>query len=167
MNCTYMKKILIIGCPGSGKSTFAKKLHMLTAIPLVHLDMLFWNEDGTHVERPVFVERLKEAMSHEAWIIDGNYGRTMELRMQECDTVFFLDYPPEVCLSGIAERVGKPRTDMPWTEKEVDKEFREYVETFNDTNRGNIIALLDRCDEKNVIVFKNRSESDLYLEKLK
>ena len=98
-----MKKIIVIGCPGSGKSTFSKSLHKITKIPLYHLDMLFWNEDKTTVEKSVFLDRLLKIIENSEWIIDGNYGSTMELRMQKCDTVIFLDYPLDVCLNGIKE----------------------------------------------------------------
>ena len=99
-----MKKIIVIGCPGSGKSTFSKALHEVTGIPLFHLDMLFWNGDKTTVERAVFLRRLSKIMENSRWILDGNYGSTMEYRMQACDTVIFLDYPLDVCIGGIKER---------------------------------------------------------------
>lgn len=68
-----MKKIMVIGCPGSGKSTFSRALHHITAIPLVHLDMLNWNPDGTCVERGFFRERLRQAIRQDEWIVDGNF----------------------------------------------------------------------------------------------
>ena len=111
-----MEKVIIIGCPGSGKSTFGRKLKHITGLPLYHLDMMFWNEDKTTVSKEIFIERLQEVMSNPKWIIDGNYGGSMEMRIKECDTVFFLDYPTEVCIDGIIKRKGKPRSDMPWVE---------------------------------------------------
>ena len=102
-----MKKIIVIGCPGSGKSTFSRALHKITGIPLFHLDMMYWNSDKTAVEKSVFRERLLKTIQKNEWIIDGNYGSTMELRIQACDTIIFLDYPSDVCLNGIKERRGK------------------------------------------------------------
>ena len=81
-----MKKIIVIGCPGSGKSTFARALNHKTVIPLVHLDMLFWNADKTAVERSIFLERLVAVLEKDEWIIDGNYASTMEQRIAACDT---------------------------------------------------------------------------------
>ncbi len=98
-----MKKVIVIGCPGSGKSTFSRALHDITGLPLIHLDMLYWNADKTTVDRPVFRVRLSETMQQSEWIIDGNYGSTMELRMQACDTIILLDYPTEVCLDGVRQ----------------------------------------------------------------
>lgn len=163
-----MKKVIIIGCPGSGKSTFARKLSAATHLPLHHLDMLYWNSDRTTVERSVFDRRLKAVIDESEWIIDGNYARTMEMRMKECDTVFFLDYPTEVCIKGIEERRGKHRSDMPWVEAtEVDEEFVAFVSSFNTESRPKVVALLEKYASKDIIVFHSRAEAEEYLLKLK
>ena len=158
-----MKKIIVIGCPGSGKSTFSRALHQKTGIPLFHLDMMYWNADQTTVERHVFLERLSAALMEEAWIIDGNYVSTMEQRMAVCDTVIFLDYPIDVCLDGIKARRGKPRSDMPWIETEEDTEFVEFVKHFDETQRPQILQLFERYRDKNIIVFKSRAQADAFL----
>ena len=88
-----MKRIIVIGCPGSGKSTLSRKLHKITGIPLFHLDMMYWNADRTIVDKAVFHQRLLNTIKKSEWILDGNYGSTLELRLKECDTVIFLDYP--------------------------------------------------------------------------
>ena len=118
-----MKKIIILGCPGSGKSTFARALRDRTGLSLYHLDMLYWNSDKTNVDKSVFLERLSEVLRQDEWIIDGNYGSTMELRLSACDTAIFLDYPTEVCLDGIRSRMGQPRSDIPWVETQQDGDF--------------------------------------------
>ena len=69
-----MKRIMVIGCPGSGKSTFSRKLHTITGIPLFHLDMMNWYADRTTVDKAVFRERLSDTIKKSEWIIDGNYG---------------------------------------------------------------------------------------------
>lgn len=102
-----MRKVIIIGCPESGKSKFARALNAITSLPLFHLDNMKWNADKTVVSKSTFMERLNIKIKKEKWIIDGNYRSTMELRLQACDTVFFLDYFVEVCLRGIEERKGK------------------------------------------------------------
>ncbi len=160
-----MKKIIVIGCPGSGKSTFSKELHQITKIPLYHLDMMNWNADRTTVEKTVFVKRLYHTIQKEKWIIDGNYASTIELRLQACDTVFFLDYSLDVCLKGIQSRKGKERSDMPWIETtdEEDQEFIDFVKNFQKDSRPIIIKLLEKYSYKNQIIFKNRKEASEYL----
>lgn len=162
-----MKKIIVIGCPGSGKSTFARKLRDVIRIPLYHLDMLFWNEDKTTVTREVLTKRIREVMENPEWIIDGNYASTMEIRFEECDTVFFLDYPLEVCLDGIESRKGQPRSDMPWVEKETDEEFVEYVKTFNENHGHKITELIEKYQDREIIIFHSRKEAEEYLSALK
>lgn len=160
-----MKKILIIGCPGSGKSTFARALHEKTGLPLFYLDMMYWNADRTKVARPLFLERLQYALQQEEWIIDGNYKSTMEMRMQACDTIFFLDYSTEVCLAGIASRQGKPRADMPWIEKEgeIDEDFMDMIRNYRTDARPNVLRLLEKYKDKNIVVFRTREEAAAYL----
>ena len=158
-----MKKVIVIGCPGSGKSTVSRALHNKTGIPLYHLDMMYWNADKTTVEKSVFLERLSVVLQKNEWIIDGNYGSTMELRMAACDTVIFLDYPLEVCLDGIKERRGKPRSDMPWIETEEDAEFIEFIKSYNEQQKPKVLELLEKYSDKNIVIFKSRKEADEFL----
>ena len=161
-----MKRALIIGCPGSGKSTFARALAEITDLPLYHLDMMYWNADRTQVEKSIFRARLDEVLSRDQWIIDGNYRSTMELRLQNADTVFFLDYPTEVCLSGLRERLGKPRPDMPWIEQEEDVEFTNYVRSFAGQNRPFILALLEKYPSVPTVVLTDRAQAEAYLKSI-
>lgn len=158
-----MKKVIVIGCPGAGKSTFARNLKNKTGLPLYHLDMMFWNADKTTVEQSVFDVRLDEALKNDEWIIDGNYNRTLEKRISAADTVFFLDLPTEVCLSGIKQRIGKPRSDMPWVETENDAEFTQFVKDFNSASRPKIIMLLEKYKDKTIVIFHTWDEIDKYL----
>lgn len=163
-----MKRIIIIGSPGSGKSTLARALHELTKIPLHYLDMMYWNADRTIVEKPIFRERLADAMSGDQWIIDGNYSSTMQMRIAECDTVIFLDYPTEVCLAGINERRGKVRVDMPWVELTEDVEFTEYVKGFRESERPKILERIEKYkDGRTVVILKGREEADGFISRLR
>lgn len=166
--CSISDKNIVIGCPGSGKSTFSRKLHELTGIPLYHLDMMYWNTDRTTVDKSVFRERLSTVMQNKQWIIDGNYGSTIELRLNACDTVFFLDYPTDVCLEGIRDRKGKSRTDMPWIEgtDEEDADFIGFVRDFALQSRPDILNLLNKYSDKNIYIFKSRCDADRFLQVL-
>lgn len=158
-----MKKIIVIGCPGSGKSVFSRALHNKTGVPLFHLDMMYWNADKTTVEKKVFLERLSVVLEKDEWIIDGNYQSTMELRIQMCDTVVFLDYPLDVCLDGIKARRGVPRSDMPWIETEEDVEFVKFIKNFNEQSKPKIMELLAKYSDKNIVVFTNREQANEFL----
>ena len=163
-----MKKIIVIGCPGSGKSHFSRELNKITDIDLYHLDMMYWNADKTTVDRPIFLQRLTDALNKDAWIIDGNYTSTMELRMSMCDTVFFLDLPVEVCLEGVSQRRGRSRPDMPWIEVEEDTEFTDFIKKFDEREAPLARALIEKYkDTKKIIIFKSREEADRFLLDLK
>ena len=159
-----MERILVIGSPGSGKSTFSRALAQRKQLPLVYLDQLFWNADKTTVDHAQFDQRLEEAMARtQAWILDGNYGRTLEMRLERCTQVFFLDLPVQVCLESVRARRGTVRPDMPWVETEEDPEFMESIQTFPQQQRPKILALREKHPEKNWVVFRSRSQADAYL----
>ena len=156
-NC--FQKIMVIGCPGSGKSTFSRELATRTGLPLCHLDMMYHLPDKTTRPRDVFDAMLGEVLATPAWIIDGNYNRTLEMRMEVCDAVIFLDFDPSVCLQGVQERRGKPRSDMPWVEAGEDAEFLTFVKNFTQQSRPRIMALLEKYTHKQVYIFKTRQEA--------
>lgn len=161
-----MKRVIVIGCPGSGKSTFARALHKKTGIPLYYLDMLYWNADKTTVKKDVFLERLGAILEKECWIIDGNFSSTMLMRIEAADTVFFLDYETEICLAGVRARRGTVRADMPWVETEEDEEFMEYIKGFSERERPEILRLLQMYPDKKIVVFKKREDASAFLESL-
>ena len=162
-----MKKIIVIGSPGAGKSVFSNKLRKVTNLPLYHLDMLYHKKDGTHISKEELEEKLEIIFKEEQWIIDGNYQRTLELRLKECDTVFLLDYPTEICIKGAESRVGTKRDDLPWVEEKLDDEFKKVIIDFSKIKLPEIYRLLDKYkDNKDIIIFKTRKESDNYIKNL-
>ncbi len=158
-----MKKIIIIGCPGSGKTTFAEKLKDKIGLPLFYLDAIWHKPDRTHISREEFDARLAEILALDAWIIDGNYSRTIEPRISACDTVFLFDLPAEACLEGAISRLGKARRDMPWCDTELDVQLKKEIEEFGNKNLPTIYALLDKYQSGKRVVFKNREEADAFL----
>lgn len=161
------KKVIIIGCPGAGKSTFARKLRDRIGLPLYYLDMLFHNSDRTTVSRDVFDARLREILKQDAWVIDGNYQRTLPLRFEACTDVFFFDLPVEQCLANAAARIGQSREDLPWIETEFDPDFRQYILDFPKDQLPKIQVLIEQYQNtRNITVFHSREEADAWLSRL-
>ncbi len=156
-----VNKAIVIGCSGSGKSVFSRSFASLSGLPLYHLDLIYWNEDGTYISKDELRERLCEIMKGDEWIIDGNYGSTMEMRMAACDTVFFFDLPADICIDGIRSRKGKPRPDMRWRSpcEDDDAEFMKFVKNYNTENRPRVYELFEKYSDKNIIIFKSREEA--------
>lgn len=161
-----MKKVIVIGCPGSGKSTFSRELNRITKLPLFYLDMLYHKPDKTTCAREEFDEKLSRIMKEDKWIIDGNYERTLPVRMKQCDTVFWLDYPLDICLKGLEARRGRAREDMPWIETEPDEEFIEYIKSFKEKHAPKIEELLKQTEEKEIHIFTSREMAADYLKGL-
>ncbi|MBQ1820861.1 MAG: AAA family ATPase [Clostridia bacterium] len=162
-----MKRVMVTGCPGSGKSVFARRLHEKTGLPLYHLDNIWWKPDRTHVTREEFDAALAGILERDEWIIDGSYSRTFEPRIRACDTVILLDCDTDVCLQGIMERVGQTRPDMPWTEQTLDPELVELVKTYRERNNPVLSELFRRYPDREIRVFRDRTEAQRWLDELK
>lgn len=158
-----MKRILIVGCCGSGKSTLAIALGKKLNLPVVHLDKLFWREGWVSIPQEEFDQLLLEELEKERWIIDGNYGRTMAMRLKRADTVIVLDFPTITCLWGVMKRVitnyGKTRVDMGDNCPErFDWEFLKFVATFRRKGRKVLFSRLSEVTGKEIIILKNRRQ---------
>ena len=161
------QKILVLGCSGSGKSTFAGKLRVITGLPLIHLDNVWWRPDRTHISRSEFDLRLEALLRGDRWILDGDYSRTYEVRIRACDTVIFLDYSEAVCMAGITRRVGTRRPDIPWTEAELDPALVSLVRRYQAENRPVLLGLLAKYPDRRQLIFRTRGEADAWLSALR
>ena len=163
-----MKRVLVIGCPGAGKTYFSKKLGEITHLPVIHMDNLYWNKDKTSVSREELIEKLLPYLKKDEWIIDGNYHRTLEMRLPYATDVFFLDMPRQECIQGILERVEKPRDDIPWIESKEDAaELIAWTADYGFRTKDEEIALLNKNKHLVVHAFTSRQEMNEYLEELK
>ena len=164
-----MNKIIVIGISGAGKSTFALELAKKTAIPLYHLDLIHWQPGWIPLEKSKWRATQQNIIQQDRWIIDGNYGGTLELRMQNADTIFVFDFHSLIALWGALRRTwtyrGKTRPDLnPLCSEKFDLSFYKYILEFNRKHRTIIDQALEKYSKnKNVIHFKNRKEVENYL----
>lgn len=166
-----MKRVIVIGCSGSGKSTLSRKLSEKTNLPVVHLDKLFWSEGWVNIPREKFNTLLRGELKKDKWIIDGNYDRTLEERVNRCDTVIYLDYPRRTCFLGVFKRVllnyGKVRPDMAeGCPEKIDLEFLQWIWNFNKEHRDKLYKTLKKEKGKQIYIFRKRKQCSDFLNTL-
>jgi adenylate kinase family enzyme len=157
-----MQRIVIIGSGGAGKSTLARQLGEKLRLPVVHLDQLFWKPGWVETTQEEFDEKLARELAKPAWIMDGNFNRTIPHRLERCDTVIYLDFHRVTCLLGVLKRIltsyGKTRPDMAeGCPERLDLDFLKWVWNFNrDGKRERYYRLLNEAKDVQTIVLKNR-----------
>lgn len=165
------KRILILGCPGSGKTTFALELGALLRLPVIHLDKLFWDKGWVARSAYEFRRLLEDALAGDAWIIDGNYSSSISTRLERCDLVIYFDIPRLVSICGVVKRMlfsfGKTRSDIgEGCPERLDWEFLKYTWNFKksvETRDKNIV----RSSGKPVVWLRSRRKAKNYLKTLK
>jgi len=164
-----MKRILILGCCGSGKSTFARQLHDVTGIPVIHLDQEYWRPGWIEPPKEEWDSIVADLADRETWIMDGNYARTYSFRIPRADTIIYLDKSTPTCVWRVYKRMfthlGKVRPDMvEGCPERFNLEFLLYVLTFNFKRRKKQLNELDGLKkEKRVLVFRNDKEINAFL----
>jgi len=168
-----MKKIMIIGCGGAGKSTLARKLHELLGLELIHLDKSYWNAGWIETDKETWKKKVEGFAELPEWIIDGNYGGTMDIRLKKADTIIFMDYPTLRVLLRVFKRTirywNQTRPDMPEECNErFDWIFFHYIVFYNKTRKPEILKKLNKLkQEKRVLILKNDRETDRFLSSLR
>ncbi|MDD0817269.1 DNA topology modulation protein [Bacillus cereus] len=166
-----MRKIILIGSGGSGKSTLARQLGNKLSIKVHHLDALFWKPNWEGVPKVKQRKVQNELVKEDEWIIDGNYGGTMDIRMNAADTIIFLDIHRTICVYRVFKRViqyrNKTRPDMgAGCEERFDLQFFKWIWEYPKTKRPSILKRLNQLSkEKDVIILKSPNEVRQFLEK--
>lgn len=168
-----MEKVVVLGCCGAGKSTFARQLQGLTGLPLVHLDQVHWLPNWVETDAATFQSKLTALIEQPRWIMDGNFAATLDVRLAAADTVIYIDLPAWKCLWRVAKRVwrynGRPRPDMPeGCNERWDWAFLHYVAVFNSVKRPRILKKIEAvAAEKTVLILKTDAEVADYLKSFK
>ena len=100
-----MKRILIIGSGGAGKTTLARQLGKLLDLPVVHLDALYWQPGWTETPKQVWNDKIQDLLLQDSWVMDGNYGGTLDQRIVAADTIIFLDISRLTCLFRVIKTI--------------------------------------------------------------
>lgn len=159
-----MERVMIIGCGGAGKSTLARQLGEKTGLPVVHLDQIWWAPGNwQHISQEEFDRQLAWELEKPCWILDGNFNRTLEARLDRCDTVIYLDRSRFTCLIYWIKRViqnwGHARQDMaPGCSEHFDPDMANWIWNFNRINRARNYDLLEKHMDKQIYILKSNRD---------
>ena len=161
---------MVIGSGGAGKTTVARRIAAATGLPLVHLDRLFWRPGWVRTPTAEWHRLMEDLVAADRWVIDGNYGGTMDLRLAAADTVVFLDVSRLRCLARIGRRAllhrGRTRDDMtPGCPERVTWEFVRWVWSYPAIHRPRILSTLSAFEAAGgrVAVLRTDSETREFL----
>lgn len=168
-------KIIIIGCPGAGKSVLTRRITDFLHYPVLHLDKIYHTGGKSHITRDELVTRVSEfASTHEQWIIDGNYVSTLEMRVVLADTIIVLNIPSEICVDNACKRaewnikLGVNRDDMAeGFDYTVTEEFINHIKSFENDTIPKIKAILSKYPNKNIKILSNYEEVEKFADSLR
>ena len=164
-----MKRVLVIGSGGAGKSTFSRRLGERLGLEVIHLDKVFWSPGWVEPSKEGWRRTVEELCARESWVMDGNYSGTLDVRLAACDAVVFLDLPRAVCVWRVLKRAmmyrNSPRPDMAeGCREKFDLKFLHWVWTYQSRRRPKILARLDEIDgDKRVIRLRSDEEVERFL----
>jgi adenylate kinase family enzyme len=167
-----MKRILVLGSGGAGKSTLATRLGEILKLEVIHLDSYYWKPGWTETPRDEWEKVVESLTKGDSWIIDGNYSRTLEQRLKKCDTVIFLDRPRWFCLWRVLKRRvkyrNKKRPDMAdGCEEKLDIEFIHWIWTYPKRTKPKITRMLrENTRTKKILWIKSQREEEEFLSRV-
>lgn len=165
-------RILVVGSAGAGKSTLAMALASALELPVIHLDKLWWLPGWRNRSQEEFDRMLDRELAKEAWIMDGNYNRTLKARLARADCVLWLDLPRLVCVFSVLRRIaanrGRTRLDMgEGCPERLDWEFLRWVWDFPRKDGAELKKALGRCSAPQVIVLRSRGQANRLLREVR
>lgn len=160
-----MKRVLVLGICGAGKSTLATRLGDVTGLEVIHLDQYFWNSGWVQRSTDDFNSKVEKLIERDHWIMDGNFSRNLHLRIPRADTVIYLDFGIWLGMCRVLKRVlnsyGKVRQDMaPGCPERFSWEFMKYVWRFRTHSRPKIERALGEYGSSTTI-YRMRSPADV------
>ena len=165
-----MRRVLVIGPGGSGKSTFATRLGQILGIEVKHLDRFYWRAGWTKPSsNEDWIARVNELIAGESWIIDGNFSGTLAQRVERCDTVIFLDMPRLLCLWRVTKRRltyrNRSRPDMAeGCAEKLDLEFISWVWNYSRRSRPKVVKLInDNKANKKIVWLRSNADVENFL----
>ena len=164
-----MKRILVIGSGGAGKSTVSEELHKILHLPIIRLDEHYWRPGWVRPEHDEWKKKIKDLIQKDEWIMDGNYQPTLELRLSRADAIIFMDTPRLISLFRLLNRrFTKPKTEIaPGCVERLDRKFMSYIWRYEKTQRPKIIKLLEKYKgEKEIYVIHSKKEMWSFLKTL-
>lgn len=168
------RRLLVLGCGGSGKSTFSRKLSGTTRLDLYHLDSLYWRPGWNHTPPQEWESIVRELISRDSWIIDGSYYGTLDMRLQRADAVIFFDLPRLVCTWRVFKRRlqnlrGTNRPGMPeGCPERIYWSFLKWVWRYRKTHKPQVMEKLSRFSERGkVFTVTNSRQANRLLEELR
>jgi adenylate kinase family enzyme len=168
-----IQRVAVIGSGGGGKTTLALEIGRALDLPVYHLDRLFWRSGWVETPPEEWETIHRDLCANPRWVIDGNYGGTMDQRLQACDAVVYLDRPTMVCLWNVVKRFllfrGKTRPDMtPGCQEQLDWDFIRWILAYRRRNRPRILKKLADLDSgKRVAILRSRRDMDGFLRTLR
>ncbi len=167
-----MKRILVLGSAGSGKSTLTKRIGHILMLPVIHLDKYYWNPNWEETPADEWKEKVARLTTKDKWVMDGGYYSTLEMRVKRADSIIFIDFPRRVSYLRIFLRFlryrGETRPSM--TERcpeRLDWEFLKWIWSYPKTKRSWILGCLKRLtDTKEVFFLHSQNQIDRFVELL-
>lgn len=159
-----VRRVMIVGSGGAGKSALARQVGAITGLPVVHLDHHYWGPGWQPTPGPVWVEQQRALLAGPEWIADGHYGGTLELRARLADTIVFLDLPRRICLSRAVRRLRSPILQAPECPQKADLTFLRWIWSFPRDTRPKVLSMLGRhAPTKDVVHLRSAADVRRFL----